>query len=1527
MTECFLPPTSSPSEHRRVEHPGAMARTPSSEEISPIKFPGLYRTGEPSPPHDGLHQPADVASDEEKDHSKKKGKFKKKEKRTEGYAAFQEDSSGDEAESPSKMKRSKGIHVFKKPSFSKKKEKDFKVKEKPKEEKHKEEKHKEEKHKEEKHKEEKHKEKKSKDLTAADVVKQWKEKKKKKKPSAEPEAVPQEAPCLRPVFGVPLAEAVDRTILYDGVRLPAIFRECIDYIENCGTKCEGIYRVSGMKSKVDELKAAYDREESPCLDDYDPHAVASLLKQYLRELPENLLGRDLTVHFEEACSRPSEAEKVQEFQRLLADMPPCNHLMLAWLLVHMDHIIAKEADTKMNIQNISIVLSPTIQISNRVLYVFFTHIKELFGDVKLKPAVKPLRWSNMATMPALPKTQESVKEEIRRQEFLLNCLHRDLQAGIKDLSKEERLWEVQRILTALKRKLREAKRQATEGYAAFQEDSSGDEAESPSKMKRSKGIHVFKKPSFSKKKEKDFKVKEKPKEEKHKEEKHKEEKHKEEKHKEKKSKDLTAADVVKQWKEKKKKKKPSAEPEAVPQEAPCLRPVFGVPLAEAVDRTILYDGVRLPAIFRECIDYIENCGTKCEGIYRVSGMKSKVDELKAAYDREESPCLDDYDPHAVASLLKQYLRELPENLLGRDLTVHFEEACSRPSDAEKVQEFQWLLADMPPCNHLMLAWLLVHMDHIIAKEADTKMNIQNISIVLSPTIQISNRVLYVFFTHIKELFGDVKLKPAVKPLRWSNMATMPALPKTQESVKEEIRRQNFSRVKMQVTMSLASLVGKSPDFHEEYLRRSLRTILAYAEEDVEMQPTQLPCQVEELLRNLNSILSDTVKMREFQEDPEMLMDLMYRIAKGYQTSPDLRLTWLQNMAEKHTKKKCYTEAAMCLVHAAALVAEYLSMLEDHKYLPVGSISFQNISSNILEESAVSDDILSPDEDGMCTGRYFTENGLLGLLEQAAELFNTAGLYETVNEVYKVVIPILEVHRDFRKLTSTHDKLQKAFESIIKKGHKRMFGTYFRVGFYGSKFGDLDEREFVYKEPTITKLPEISHRLEGFYGQCFGQDAVEVIKDSTPVDKSTLDPNKAYIQITFVEAFFDDYEMKDRLTYFEKNFNLRRFMYTTPFTKSGRPRGELNEQYKRKTILTTLHAFPYIKTRINVIQKEEFDLTPIEVAIEDMQKKTLELAVATHQEPIDAKLLQMVLQGSVGATVNQGPLEVAQVFLNEIPGDPKLFRHHNKLRLCFKEFIMRCGEAVEKNKHLIASDQREYQQELKKNYIKLKENLRPMLERKIPDLYKPLVKPRVESSNFNAYAMMFCIKAGIRARNSPTPIKCSSSENEIITEQEELVSMEQFLRRQIASEKEEIERLRAEIAEIQSRQQQHGRSETEEYSSDSESESEDEEELQLILEDLQKQNQELEIKNTHLNQAIHEEREAIIELRVQLRLLQTEKVKQEQQQGQENGGEELGKRTASITSVQLQKDPVGTETKAGKEPLKISPSKDRRETPI
>ena len=158
---------------------------------------------------------------------------------------------------------------------------------------------------------------------------------------------------------------------------------------------------------------------------------------------------------------------------------------------------------------------------------------------------------------------------------------------------------------------------------------------------------------------------------------------------------------------------------------------------------------------------------------------------------------------------------------------------------------------------------------------------------------------------------------------------------------------NFARVKMQVTMSLSSLVAEisnSFKFNEEHLRKSLKTILTYAEQDNELSDSfnSFPEQVQDLVFNLHMILSDTVKMKEYLDDPEMHMDLMYRIAKGYQTSPDLRLTWLENMATTHSKQLHYAEAGMCFVHSAALVSEYLHMLEDRWVATKDCINFHNI---------------------------------------------------------------------------------------------------------------------------------------------------------------------------------------------------------------------------------------------------------------------------------------------------------------------------------------------------------------------------------------------------------------------------------------------------------------------------------------------------------------------------------------------------------------------------------------------------------
>ena len=338
------------------------------------------------------------------------------------------------------------------------------------------------------------------------------------------------------------------------------------------------------------------------------------------------------------------------------------------------------------------------------------------------------------------------------------------------------------------------------------------------------------------------------------------------------------------------------------------------------------------------------------------------------------------------------------------------------------------------------------------------------------------------------------------------------------------------------------------------------------------------------------------------------------------------------------------------------------------------------------------------------------------MERAAAAFTAASLFETVNEVYKLLIPVAEAKRDYKKLASIHGRLQDCFMKIEQQSGKRVFETYFRVGFYGVKFGDLDGEEFVYKEPYLTKLAEIASRLESFYVAQFGQELVEVIKDSNPVDSSTLDPDKVYIQITFVEPYFEAWELEQRQTSFERSYNLKRFLYSTPFTPDGRrAHGELHEQYKRKTILTTANSFPYIKTRIQVVDRQVVTLTPIEVAIDDIQKKSNELAAVTYQPHVDPKILQMVIQGCIGTTVNQGPLEVANVFLSNDPqcpsrtsSSPPTLCQQNKLRSCFREFCKRAGDALKKNRTLIGPDQKEYQREMERNYQKLREKLTPML---------------------------------------------------------------------------------------------------------------------------------------------------------------------------------------------------------------------------
>lgn len=108
---------------------------------------------------------------------------------------------------------------------------------------------------------------------------------------------------------------------------------------------------------------------------------------------------------------------------------------------------------------------------------------------------------------------------------------------------------------------------------------------------------------------------------------------------------------------------------------------------------------------------------------------------------------------------------------------------------------------------------------------------------------------------------------------------------------------------------------------------------------------------------------------------------------------------------------------------------------------------------------------------------FTEQGLIELLELSATHFREAQLYEAVNEVYKIVAPIYEARREHVELEKVYRGLSDCYKEIVQRGQHRFIGTYFRVGFYGLIFGDLDRQEFIYKEAGLTRLGEFSLKLQ------------------------------------------------------------------------------------------------------------------------------------------------------------------------------------------------------------------------------------------------------------------------------------------------------------------------------------------------------------------------------------------------------------------------------------------------------------------
>ncbi|KAH9956913.1 hypothetical protein BC827DRAFT_1157555 [Russula dissimulans] len=215
--------------------------------------------------------------------------------------------------------------------------------------------------------------------------------------------------------------------------------------------------------------------------------------------------------------------------------------------------------------------------------------------------------------------------------------------------------------------------------------------------------------------------------------------------------------------------------------------------------TVLHER-RLPALVVRCAEHMMKWGLEEEGLFRISGRATHVAKLRSEFDNgadfDLSECApSDLDPHAVASIFKTYLRELPEPILTHALNRYFEVAMlaetnvrksieeqaapprsisgkgpslpSGPHDAHSLRKppslstlalpnfsgmrppsqgllnaFASLLARLPQENRDLLR-TVIDLINFVAQRKDIRMPLSNLTLVLCPTLNMSPPILRV----------------------------------------------------------------------------------------------------------------------------------------------------------------------------------------------------------------------------------------------------------------------------------------------------------------------------------------------------------------------------------------------------------------------------------------------------------------------------------------------------------------------------------------------------------------------------------------------------------------------------------------------------------------------------------------------------------------------------------------------------------------------------------------------------------------
>uniref|UniRef100_A0A8C3GAN9 Myosin IXA n=1 Tax=Cyclopterus lumpus TaxID=8103 RepID=A0A8C3GAN9_CYCLU len=157
-------------------------------------------------------------------------------------------------------------------------------------------------------------------------------------------------------FGVEVSRLTN-----DERTVPLVVEKLINYIEMHGLYTEGMYRKPGSTNKIKELKLGLDTDvENVNLDDYNIHVIASVFKQWLRDLPNPLMTFELYEEFIRGMALQDKKETIRGVYAVIDQLSRTHLNTLERLIFHLVRIALQEDTNRMSANALAIVFAPCI---------------------------------------------------------------------------------------------------------------------------------------------------------------------------------------------------------------------------------------------------------------------------------------------------------------------------------------------------------------------------------------------------------------------------------------------------------------------------------------------------------------------------------------------------------------------------------------------------------------------------------------------------------------------------------------------------------------------------------------------------------------------------------------------------------------------------------------------------------------------------------------------------------------------------------------------------------------------------------------------------------------------------------------------------------------------------------------------------------------------------------------------------------------------------------------------------------------